>query len=152
MWRLCGKPACIRTLVEEYGCYVFRPSIFEQIAELLAHIFSAYEHFLTSVFIANTMLPSYSSLPQNEYQTCIPSSPRPFRGVQHAISSPRQRTVVRSGSSDRVYVLGGGVGGLSAAAFLSQRGVKTTILERGETLGGRLQTVTTPLGFRFDTG
>lgn len=59
---------------------------------------------------------------------------------------------VSASSSQHVHIVGGGVGGLSAACFLAQKGVRCTILERGSTLGGRLQTITSPLGYRFDTG
>ncbi|MET7507073.1 FAD-dependent oxidoreductase [Streptomyces albidoflavus] len=38
----------------------------------------------------------------------------------------------------RVAVIGGGIAGLAAATGLAERGVRVTLLERGEQLGGRL--------------
>ena len=39
----------------------------------------------------------------------------------------------------RVIVVGGGVGGLVAAALLSHQGVRVTLLERAAALGGKLR-------------
>lgn len=48
-------------------------------------------------------------------------------------------------------VLGGGIGGLVAAAKLAQSGYSVTVCEQNEQLGGRCQTVSFE-GCRFDTG
>ncbi len=51
----------------------------------------------------------------------------------------------------RVTIVGGGFGGLSAAAFLSRSGAHVTLLEKNESLGGRAR-VWSRDGFRFDMG
>jgi phytoene desaturase len=50
-----------------------------------------------------------------------------------------------------VTVVGGGIGGLSAAASLAADGANVTLLERGERLGGSANLLERD-GFRFDTG
>ncbi len=56
-----------------------------------------------------------------------------------------------SGSDRRAVVIGGGIGGLAAAALLARGGAQVTLLERHERVGGRTGTLTVD-GFRFDTG
>ena len=53
--------------------------------------------------------------------------------------------------SSKVVIIGGGFGGLAAAALLSCAGLSVQLLERNETLGGRAR-VWTENGFRFDMG
>ena len=55
------------------------------------------------------------------------------------------------GDGRRVVVIGGGIGGLAAAALLARGGAQVTLLERHERLGGRFGTLEID-GFRFDTG
>jgi phytoene desaturase len=50
-----------------------------------------------------------------------------------------------------VAVVGGGFGGLSAAAYLAAAGAEVTVLEKNEQLGGRAS-VLDRAGFRFDMG
>ena len=50
-----------------------------------------------------------------------------------------------------VVVIGGGIGGLSAAIGLAARGARVTLLEQNATLGGKLN-VWAQGGFEFDTG
>jgi phytoene desaturase len=52
---------------------------------------------------------------------------------------------------ETVTVVGGGFGGLSAAAFLADRGADVTLLERHDHLGGVAGRIERE-GFRFDTG
>ena len=51
----------------------------------------------------------------------------------------------------RVVIIGGGVGGLTAAVRLASSGHRVTVLERNEVLGGKLA-VREREGFSFDTG
>jgi phytoene desaturase len=51
----------------------------------------------------------------------------------------------------RVVVVGGGIGGLAAAALLARGGAQVTVLERHERVGGRTG-IREQDGFRFDTG
>jgi phytoene desaturase len=53
--------------------------------------------------------------------------------------------------NDSVSVVGGGIGGLSAACYLADAGADVTLLEQHDTLGGVAGTMETG-GFRFDTG
>jgi phytoene desaturase len=54
-------------------------------------------------------------------------------------------------TGETVTVIGGGFGGLSAAAHLADRGADVTLLEQHEHLGGVAGRIETD-GFRFDTG
>lgn len=56
-----------------------------------------------------------------------------------------------SGSSERIGVIGGGLGGLAAACVLAARGYAVTLFERSEQLGGKAA-VLEAAGFRFDMG
>ena len=51
----------------------------------------------------------------------------------------------------RVVIIGAGLGGLSAAAHLSRRGVEVTVLERDPVCGGKAGRVQMG-GYTFDTG
>ena len=53
--------------------------------------------------------------------------------------------------SDRVGILGGGLGGLAAACTLAARGYRVVLLERNGWLGGKAA-VLQEQGFRFDMG
>jgi phytoene desaturase len=59
------------------------------------------------------------------------------------------RTV--SGPTDRVVIVGAGLGGLSAALRLAGAGRQVTLLERADTPGGRCGVLRTG-GYTFDTG
>ena len=58
---------------------------------------------------------------------------------------------VSGGPDVRIVVVGAGLGGLSAAAHLSNRGHHVTVLERDAVPGGRAG-VLAEAGFRLDTG
>jgi diapolycopene oxygenase len=51
----------------------------------------------------------------------------------------------------RVVVIGAGLGGMSAAIMLAKGGMRVTILEKNEHLGGKLNLLETQ-GFKFDLG
>jgi phytoene desaturase len=59
--------------------------------------------------------------------------------------------LLSSGSSDRVAVIGGGLGGLAAACTLAARGHKVTLLEANDWLGGKAAVLHQD-GYRFDMG
>ena len=54
-------------------------------------------------------------------------------------------------SSKRARVIGGGVAGLSAAAYLAKGGFEVTLLEKNTSLGGRARQFSEE-GFTFDMG
>lgn len=60
-------------------------------------------------------------------------------------------TVMFEGHSQRVVIVGAGVGGLVAALELAARGVQVAVLERGSTPGGKLREVKVD-GRRLDAG
>ena len=49
-------------------------------------------------------------------------------------------------------IIGAGIAGLGAGGLLQDRGLKTLVIERGATAGGRAQTFAIPGGWRIDTG
>src|SRR3569833_3780446 len=53
--------------------------------------------------------------------------------------------------SPSVVVIGAGLGGMSAAIMLAKAGMRVTLLEKNERLGGKLNILETQ-GFRFDLG
>lgn len=59
--------------------------------------------------------------------------------------------MTRKGLDHRVVVVGGGVGGLAAAADLARQGLDVTLLERAATVGGKLRQVAVA-GHRVDAG
>ena len=50
-----------------------------------------------------------------------------------------------------VIVIGAGIGGLSAAIRLAAQGLRVTVLEQNEAVGGKMREVREQ-GFRWDTG
>ncbi|XWN38412.1 MAG: phytoene desaturase family protein [Balneola sp.] len=50
-----------------------------------------------------------------------------------------------------IIIIGAGIGGLSAACLLAKQGHSVTILEKNESVGGKMNEITKN-GFRFDTG
>src|SRR5262245_15758760 len=55
------------------------------------------------------------------------------------------------GSTDRVVIVGAGLGGLACALHLAATGREVTVLERESTPGGRAGRLSVA-GFEFDTG
>ncbi|MEU9098383.1 NAD(P)/FAD-dependent oxidoreductase [Streptomyces sp. NPDC048361] len=67
------------------------------------------------------------------------SRPRPGRDTQARLLPARPGTArARDAKSLSVGVVGGGIAGLAAATALAERGVRVTLYERADTLGGRL--------------
>ncbi len=58
---------------------------------------------------------------------------------------------MKSPDSDRVGVIGSGLGGLAAACTLAARGYRVTLLERNDYVGGKAAQLRAA-GFRFDMG
>jgi phytoene desaturase len=58
---------------------------------------------------------------------------------------------MKSAPNKKVLIVGGGLGGLSAAIHLRLAGFNVTLLEAGERVGGRANLIERE-GFRFDTG
>ena len=56
------------------------------------------------------------------------------------------------GEPPRIVVVGAGPGGLATALLLAAAGMKVTIVEKDEVVGGRTRTFTTQDGYRFDLG
>ena len=52
---------------------------------------------------------------------------------------------------NRVVVIGAGIGGLTAACLLAADGCKVTVVEKNESVGGKMNQLTKK-GYRFDTG
>ncbi len=56
------------------------------------------------------------------------------------------------GHPKQAIVVGAGPGGLAVALLLASRGVKVTVFERDDVVGGRTRTLSTSEGYRFDIG
>lgn len=54
--------------------------------------------------------------------------------------------------SIKVSVIGAGLGGLAAAMRLASNGYEVTVFEKNGTVGGKMQEIVSPNGYRFDTG
>ena len=52
----------------------------------------------------------------------------------------------------QVAVVGAGPGGLAIALLLAAQGVRVTVFEKDDVVGGRTRTIETPEGYRFDIG
>ena len=50
-----------------------------------------------------------------------------------------------------ITIIGAGIGGLSAGCLLAKQGHEVTILEKNDSVGGKMNEITSD-GFRFDTG
>eukprot|EP01023_Acetabularia_acetabulum_P048604 TRINITY_DN5143_c0_g2_i7.p1 TRINITY_DN5143_c0_g2~~TRINITY_DN5143_c0_g2_i7.p1 ORF type:complete len:201 (-),score=39.13 TRINITY_DN5143_c0_g2_i7:121-723(-) len=61
------------------------------------------------------------------------------------------RCQASSQSASHVSIVGGGVGGLVAAGLMAKQGLKVTMYEKNDQVGGRMQSVDMN-GYRFDTG
>jgi phytoene desaturase len=57
-----------------------------------------------------------------------------------------------SRSETHVAVVGAGPGGLAASLLLARAGLKVTLFEKADEVGGRTRTIRAPGGYRFDLG
>ncbi|XDD47536.1 flavin monoamine oxidase family protein [Leptospira sp. WS39.C2] len=77
--------------------------------------------------------------------------PKKFYGQSTGVVSSETKT--RPSGSKRAIVLGGGLSGLYSAYLLKQTGYDVTVIERGDSFGGRISTYTNPnLGIVQDLG
>ncbi len=67
-------------------------------------------------------------------------------------SSQAGRTGGKNVGDQHVLIIGAGPGGLAAAMLLARSGVRVTVLERRNQVGGRTSTLRTEEGFQFDLG
>src|SRR5262245_7109639 len=73
-----------------------------------------------------------------------------FRGnTPNSVRLARVRTV--TGATDRVVIVGAGLGGLACALHLTAAGREVTVVERDSAPGGRAGRLTID-GYEFDTG
>src|ERR1700759_1734380 len=54
-------------------------------------------------------------------------------------------------AAQRVVIIGAGIGGMSAAIQLARAGMRVTLIEKNQHLGGKLNLLETE-GFKFDLG
>ncbi len=54
--------------------------------------------------------------------------------------------------NERIYIVGGGLSGLTLAYLLFKKGIRATVLEASPRLGGRIQTINGPLGTPLELG
>src|SRR5690348_7283998 len=74
-------------------------------------------------------------------------------GGRPPTAMPERRYFMRtvSGPTDRVVIVGAGLGGLACALRLAAAGRQVTVLERADSPGGRMGQLAVD-GYRFDTG
>ena len=71
---------------------------------------------------------------------------------RHAVRHPAQGGVARVREPRHVIVVGGGIAGLAAATVLAERGVRVTVLEAQQQLGGRVRAWPLPDGRTMSRG
>ncbi len=76
---------------------------------------------------------------------------RNYEGAEEAPRPPDVRAVDRLEPGDHVVIIGGGPGGLTPAYQLARRGVRVTVLEADDMVGGISRTARYN-GYRFDIG
>lgn len=98
-------------------------------------------------------LASATRVPRTPASSAALATCHSSRSRTHSSTSCRA-TATPPTTGRQCVVLGGGVGGLVTAAKLAQEpGVSSvTVLEHNATVGGRLQTVSSTDGYRWDTG
>ena len=81
-------------------------------------------------------------------QLGVPSTPAPNVPIHH---TEQEEQAQKEGENKHVVVIGAGPAGLTAACELVKRGLKPTVLERGDKVGGLARTENYK-GFHFDMG
>lgn len=71
---------------------------------------------------------------------------------RHAVAHPAHSGSIRVGDTRRVVVVGGGIAGIAAAVALAERGVRVSLLEADDRLGGRVAAWPLPDGRTMSRG
>src|SRR5215207_3002768 len=90
--------------------------------------------------------------PQSGSDDSSGTSERELRQIHRGHVRVLRGAGMAADKSKSVSISGAGPGGLAAALLLAREGLRVTVFEKGNAVGGRTKTVTTPGGYRFDIG